>query len=421
MRKHKNRTISVLVNLALILLLSACSSTGRISRHNLAYLYQEEATFSGLPALVYHADDSVSLAIMEIDLGDMRYVSIANSELKACAYRLRFRLMDGYDTKLVLDSGSVVSGDTLNFGRGIRVLQSFELKTGGLEKSVLELELTDLNRRETVRRFFSVDRSSPYTRQNFMMVDQENYPVFRDYIAKDEMVRIVCNDPDIPVLHVRSYHREFPMARPPFGEDRQEQFDYKADSVYRVQVINGKTGLFSLDKVGFYHFQPDTTVKEGFTLFRFYDGFPEIRTTAQLVEPLRYITTKAEFEKVTAAEDQKEAVDQFWLGTAGNAARAKTLIQKYYGNVEEANRYFTSYQEGWRTDRGIVYIVFDRPDYVYRSENREEWLYGEPDHRNSLRFDFVRVRNPFTNDDYMLMRSPSMKDPWYITVQSWRR
>jgi GWxTD domain-containing protein len=144
-------------------------------------------------------------------------------------------------------------------------------------------------------------------------------------------------------------------------------------------------------------------------------------TTAHLVLPLRYITAKAEYEKITESVDQKEAVDQFWLNTAGTPARAKTLIQKYYNNVEEANRYFSSYHEGWKTDRGIVFIIFDRPDYVYRSDNTEEWIYGEPEHRNSLRFDFIKVKNPFTDNDYMLLRNPSMKDPWYITVQSWRR
>jgi GWxTD domain-containing protein len=401
-------------------LIIACSSTSRVSLTNLSYLYQPEEAFTDLPVIVFNTDDSTSMAIVEVHLGDMQYVKIENTDFKSSYYRLKYRVMGSYDSKEVLDSGTVVSGDTLNAGRNISILKSFEMKTKGLSKGVLEVELSDLNRRQSVRRFVTLDRSSRFTRQNYMVVNEDNYPLFRDYVT-DDLVRIVSNDPFLEKLHVRCYFRDFPLARPPFIESRQDVFDYKADSVFQVPVVDGRTQAFTLPKEGFYHFQSDTTQRDGFTLFCFYDGFPEIATTAQLVTPLRYITTKSEYEKITEGEDQKEAVDQFWLNTAGNPARAKTLIQKYYSNIEEANQYFTSYHEGWKTDRGIIYIIFDRPDYVYRGESSEEWIYGEPEHRNSLRFDFVKVKNPFTDNDYMLLRNPAMKEPWYITVQSWRR
>ena len=162
-------------------------------------------------------------------------------------------------------------------------------------------------------------------------------------------------------------------------------------------------------------------MREGITLYRFDDDFPDIRTAEELIYPLRYITTHKEYDSLIMAKDQKEAVDAFWLKTAGNPARAKTLIQKFYNGIEESNQFFTSYQLGWRTDRGLIYTIFGKPTYVYRGIGQEEWVYGDPNHRNSLRFTFVQVRNPFTGNDYMLLRSPTLKDAWYISVQSWRR
>lgn len=400
---------------------TGCAPTGMVSRTNLVDLYQEENAFTGIPALVYHSGDSSSLVITEINLGDMRYQNIPNTELKASAWRLRYRLLDSYETRLVLDSGSVTTGDTLQAVKQSTYLQSLQVKLKPPATGLLEIELTDLNRKQSVKRYFPVDRSSAFTRQNFMVVSEGNYPLFRDWLAEGEQVRITCSDPKIRELHVRCYFRDFPLARPPFTEERQDVFNYSADSVYTVPVINGKTGFIQLNKEGFYHFQADTTVKEGLTLFRYPPGFPEITSTAQLVSPLRYICTKAEYEEMMHANDQKEAVDHFWLKTAGSAERARTLIQKYYTGVEEANHYFSSYHEGWKTDRGIIYVIFGPPDYVYRGNYTEEWLYGEPENRNSLRFTFIQVNNPFTGNDYMLLRSPSMKDPWYITVQSWRR
>jgi GWxTD domain-containing protein len=419
MKKYNYRNI--ILHAIFLSILLACSSTTRVSLYNLSYVYEQDVLFTDLPALVFHSDDSTSLVVSEIHLGDLRYQNLPGTDLKSSAYRLKYRLLDSYDAKTVLDSGSVISGDTMNAGRNINILRSLEIRTRDVSQAVLELELTDLHRKETVRKYITVSRSTPFGRQNFMMLNADNYPVFRDHISSEEEVRILCNDPMISLLRVRSYHRDFPIARPPFVEERQDVFDYQADSMFTVSLVNGRTELFTLPREGFYHFQVDTAIREGFTIFRFYDGFPEITATAQLINPLRYISTKAEYEKIMEAEGQKEAVDDFWLNTAGNPARARTLIQSYYGNVEEANQYFTSYQEGWKTDRGIIYIIFDEPDYVYRSATSEEWLYGDPEHRNSLRFDFVKVRNPFTDNDYMLIRDPSMKDPWYITVQSWRR
>ncbi len=415
---RKNKTIAIVFLLALA---AGCASVNKLSLKNLAYLYHAEVAFTTLPAVVYHSGDTTSLVIAEINLGDMRYISLENTGLKACSYRLGYRLLNNYDAYEVLDSGSVVSGDTLNAGKRITVLQSIQIMTKEDDKYLLELVLTDLNRKESVRNFIPIDKSSSFVRQNFMVVNPDNYPVFTNYIEPEEKVSIMCNDPMVNKLFVRCYFRDFPIARPPFVEERQDVFNYRADSTFAVPVLNGRTALFTLEREGFYHFQKDTAVKQGLTIFRFYKGFPEIKTTAQLVNPLRYISSKDEYDAIEGSSDQKEAVDQFWLKTAGNPARAKTLIQKYYSHVEEANALFSSYQEGWKTDRGIIYIIFGKPDYVYRGSNQEEWLYGEPENRNSLRFSYIKVRNPFTDDDFMLVRSPSYKDPWYITVQSWRR
>jgi len=398
-----------------------CGSTSRISLMNLAIQYQEEAYFTHLPVAVYHSGDSSSLAFVGVHLDHLRYVNIPNSGLKYASYKLSYRLLDNYESRNILDSGTVVSGDTVNAGRQVTILKTIEIKAKSPQSYLLEVILTDINRNDRVKSYLQVDKSSKSTRQNFLALTGDNQPLFRDYLLREEGVRLMCNDLSVRQLHVRCYFRDFPLARPPFTEDHQDVFDYRADSTFTIPVTMGKTDFFTLNREGFYHFQTDTTGKNGITLFRFYEGYPEIRSTAQLVTPLRYITTKSEYDKVLHAQDQKEAVDQFWLETAGNEPRAKVLIQKYYTNVEESNDFFTSYEEGWKTDRGLIYIIFGRPDIVYRGNNTEEWIYGDPNQRSSLKFDFVRVNNPFTDNDYMLLRNPSLKDPWYITVQSWRR
>jgi GWxTD domain-containing protein len=361
------------------------------------------------------------MVFLSVHLPDLKYNKDEINGFSSCSYSIAYRLMASYEAKAVIDSMTVIYGDTMNFGKNVDILRNLVFPAVYPGNYILELTLRDLNRKEYVRKYLNVLKSTHNTSQNFLLLKDNELPVFRNYTSKDEKVRLLCADTNVDHLSVRAYFRSFPPASPPFVEENNRPFNYTADSTFNIKMIKGESDLFSLQKEGFYHFVKDTSVREGFTIFRFFEGFPYIGLADQLVYPLKYITTRKEYDTILNAPDQKQAVDEFWLNTAGNPLRAKSLIQKYYNNVEDANHFFTSYQEGWKTDRGLIYVVFGQPNYVYRSENTEEWIYGEPQNRNSLRFTYVKVNNPFTDNDYSLFRSPTMKDAWYITVQSWRR
>ena len=135
----------------------------------------------------------------------------------------------------------------------------------------------------------------------------------------------------------------------------------------------------------------------------------------------RYIMAKKEFDICMSSPDKKLAIDKFWLDIGGSSERAKELIRKYYGRVQEANKLFTSYQEGWKTDRGMIYVVFGAPNKVSKRKNGEVWTYGESGNPNAVFFQFIKVINPFTDNDYTLERNESFKMPWYQAVDLWRQ
>jgi hypothetical protein len=115
------------------------------------------------------------------------------------------------------------------------------------------------------------------------------------------------------------------------------------------------------------------------------------------------------------------AVDSFWIANAGRPDIATEHIRKYYSRVETANRLFTSFTEGWKTDRGMLYIVIGKPSFVYRSFDQEVWIYGDYEDSRALRFYFNKAKNPFTDNDYVLERNEYYKSAWYQSVQLWRR
>ena len=165
----------------------------------------------------------------------------------------------------------------------------------------------------------------------------------------------------------------------------------------------------------------DTTKREGVTIYYFSDFFPEIKRAEDMIPPLRFITTKAEYDELTSSTNQKAAIEKFWVNCVGNQDKAREVIRKFYTRMHEANIFYTSYIEGWKTDRGMIYLIYGAPNSVYRTANTETWTYGEENNINSLQYSFTKVANPFTDNDYSLERSSVYKQSWYSSVDIWRQ
>ncbi len=300
----------------------------------------------------------------------------------------------------------------------------FDIRAAFPGEYILKITLTDLNRREnnTVFNLYKVSKANKNSAQNFLVADEYGNPLFAKHIEKGQYFKIISNQKEIQQLIARYYHRKLPIAKTPFAAEKNITFKFKADSLYDISMTNGESVLLKLPFDGIYHFQSDTSQTEGLTLFYFDEGFPEIETPLQAILPLRYLTTQKEYDALLKYSDYKIAVDSLWLERASNKPeRAKNMIAKYYQRVVLANKWFTSYQEGWKTDRGIIYIIYGPPSEIYRKTGQEQWIYGERGNPLTINFYFDEVKNPFTLNDYSLQRSTSYKSSWYIAIENWRR
>ena len=116
------------------------------------------------------------------------------------------------------------------------------------------------------------------------------------------------------------------------------------------------------------------------------------------VESMRYIASDSELDRLKAAapEDRQEVYSAFWKGrdpvpsTERNEAE-----QEYFSRVEYSNRHFGSIVEGWKSDRGRIYIQYGRPDEVEKHPFEidrypyEIWYY----YTSGYRFVFVDEHN----------------------------
>lgn len=103
------------------------------------------------------------------------------------------------------------------------------------------------------------------------------------------------------------------------------------------------------------------------------------------IEQLKYIAKGSEIDYIreapTPQERQKRFLD-FWVkhNIEGKSTR-NALMEEYYARVAYANKNFTRYIEGWRTDMGMIFIQFGQPQNVERhpfesnSKPYEIWYY----------------------------------------------
>ncbi len=154
--------------------------------------------------------------------------------------------------------------------------------------------------------------------------------------------------------------------------------------------------------------------------------YPSVRTIREFAEPLAYLMTRREYEnlmKITDPDSLKREIDRFWLSGTRNKSLARQVIERYYTRVEEANKQFGSFKEGWRTDMGMVYVLMGPPWYVENTLDTSIWFYTY--NRTDLRyvFEFYRPRiadQYFPFQHYVLQRQRYFHSLEYERIQDWR-
>jgi GWxTD domain-containing protein len=209
-------------------------------------------------------------------------------------------------------------------------------------------------------------------------------------------------------------NENFPAALPPFAEK-----DGKADRfIFHDSTFRISPGVpITLTKAGLYLFQKDTTAAEGLALRAVSKGFPRYNRIEDLVRPLIYICTPDEYAGLEKSNGDKAKFDKIILDITQNKDRASTFMKNYFRRVELANTYFSSYKEGWKTDRGMVYIIYGLPDEVTVNDGSEAWYYKN----TRSRFTFVKTGSVYDPDYYVLLRDRRFMSSWYSTIDLWRK
>jgi GWxTD domain-containing protein len=405
-----------------VFLTQACGKKEKLSETDFSEIYGIDSDDPSPRFVVYHSNDEETEVHFMVHNRTLTY-GLSPTGLEEAQIKVKWELYKGFESKEVIDSSTFEMIDTIAFKGSNQLSGDFKINATYPNSYLLKVVLIDMIKKEEIVSFVEIDKRNKNNRQNFKVtLKSTGALLFREYLYPGEEVLIEYKkDRHSGPLYNHHFSMIFPIAPPPFALNQKVKFNY--DNHTLSELINQGSGVFSFTPGdnGFYHITPSNETKHGWTVYAFGEDYPEINTPEEMLSAMRFVLTKKEYNALKNTPELRKNLERFWLKAGQNPDRARELIKLYYSRVENANYYFTSYKEGWKTDRGIIYIVFGPPDVVYRSGNGETWIYGEEKNYRSTNFNFNKVINPFTNNDYELVRSTIYKNPWYRSVDAWRQ
>ncbi len=274
----------------------------------------------------------------------------------------------------------------------------------------LEVLLINLDNSKVFRDINLVNRQADNGRR-FTIVDEKNVPVVTNYIKKGQPISF--SNTSFDKIYIKYFSDDQRPAPPPFGRVNV-QFDASEECTKSFILTAGE--MFTPENEGLYFVQTDVTSLDGIFLPCFHSGYPELTKVDQLIQSSRYIAQSEEFYSMMEADQPQQVFEDFWLTIGGGKNGAKRMVKSYYNRIQDANRFFTSYKEGWKTDRGIIYTIFGNPSRIHKTTETEEWQYNSNDNREAVTFYFDK-----TDGQFLLRRSRDYSAAWNAEIQEWRK
>ncbi len=144
-------------------------------------------------------------------------------------------------------------------------------------------------------------------------------------------------------------------------------------------------------------------------------GVPSnVKDLDEAVDQLVYIASTKELDYIKDAKTKDEETKryiEFWKKKDPSPSTDENeVFNEYYRRINYANEHFSHYVKGWKTDRGMVFILLgapnnvDRHPFEYDSKPYEIWQYYQMNKQfifmDETGFGDYRLITPLYGDDY---------------------
>lgn len=397
---------------------------------DLSYLYNPTKNTINPAYNIHNETDNKSILSIRFLPRDL-YFSEANAQgIPTAQVLISIKLFNTTQGKILADTAVYNLSIVKEAGKG-EYIYSVPLSVQKGMDYMVEIRMLDRLRLKVVQAFIPFNTQSYYNRYNYITLGHFNKGLlFDNTLRVDEYINIRYTPQPVDSLYI-SYYRPFQeIPDPPSMLLPEKTLDYDPETV--VSLPYSDTLPMMYPRTGIYYITVGRDIREGLTLLNLGESYPLMNTPEVMIEPLAYLASPQEIFELKNAIKPKIALDDFWIKCGGNVEKARELIRIYYTRVLYSNLYFTSYKEGWRTERGMIYIIYGPPDKVYKTDDGERWGYKKPVIKSSwggnytvseefLFFSFKKKDSPFSENDFFLSRSETLVTFWDKAITSWRK
>jgi GWxTD domain-containing protein len=394
-----------------------------VEKQEQSKIYSPGTTYLHPEYLIFHHSDSLSQLIIKINTDELLFNQANPENALQAKVKIRYQLIDITDnptSTIIADSATIEKKIEKTPGKNYLV-QTYVIKTQYGKTYSLKISFSDVLRGVNQSNYVFVNKTNRYSGQNFKTISRTNdMPMFKNYIFPGEKFRIINNMSGLKKLYIKYRKDDTPLPPPPFSVQTELAYNFTPDSLWAFPYVPQQSYLF--EHKGNYLITTDSLQNEGLFLINAGRSFPKVVEPDMMIPPLEYLTTTEEFNALKKEENSKLAVDNFWQKMAGNNLdMAREIIRIYYNRMFYANLFFTSYKQGWRTDRGMIYIIFGPPSAITKNATSETWEYYVRQDASNLTITFNKVASKYTENHYVMIRNDSYSRFWRMAVDSWRK
>ena len=414
----KYRYLVILVSLFFVL--GSCTTQNKLNKLNVAKNYMEDFSGKFMQEQIFHINDSISE--LSVRIQPLLIPQLKEKKLELYSYlNLTYAVYSSFNKKDIIQADAYKLSELLTFDQVDKqnITLTIPLKMEQNQPYLVLVSLQDPINKTNYLKYIRIVKTDEAA-ENYKVLDENGKILWQPWLNGQKRIRIQYRYHDAKSIFLSYFQPKFSPALPPYSDVVPKEFlTDKSFESFELQLINGESSLMELPRKGLYRIHSKKEEISGKTILQLYDEYPSISSDAQKVFGLRYLTPQKEFATMLQSEPVS-TLKEFWFFEERTEERSKEMMRTYYARMLRANHLFTSYKEGWKTDRGMIFMVYGPPDHVYHEADREVWEYGPDANYNDLRFDFVIRSSKLHNQQWVLERNSSYKRSWYLMLENWR-
>lgn len=408
--KQKTTTYNIIAyTINAFILLFVCSCSGLFNSADLREQALAEQKMQ-IEQRVYHYSADSSLLLFKVNTNELLYSRTSKENNFSARLLVEVKLIDPNQNKTIYLDSLVYQDNELSNEEDLlvgRIPIPFESD----KKLEIRTRYTDLNKRQEVILQGTSIKNSNALSDAVLLIMPNGLPLISSVNQYVGTFTVTGNSNGNAKLYY--CNNDFPLPAPPFAGKND-----LGNVRFEIKPLGDSITLNS-ENTGFYKITSDNN-NEAFTFLHRPNGYPKTSDFKELLEATAYFQTKDELDLYLNNSNPRLAFENFWLKLTGNKDKAKRSIQVYYDRLSDANKYFTQYTDGWKTDRGMLYIILGPPSRVFYQDNNEIWIYGRDNNVNNVSFNFEQKYSKEIGLFYELNRSNAYRQLWSIAVGTWR-